>query len=237
MKTLGIIGGLGPMATAYFLQLITQMSDAQTDQEHMEIVIYSKPAIPDRTRYILGQSTDSPLDDMIAVGEKLRQMGADIIAIPCITAHYFHRQLEEQLGVPIIHAIRESALWLEKEKVQTVGVLATDGTLQSGLVQDILTGHGIQPLLLKDESQRELMGMIYDGIKAGKPYDMNCFMRLSDELLAQGAQKLLLACTELSLIKRDHPLSDRYLDLLEVLAGKAVERCGKIREEYRLPTV
>ena len=65
MKTLGVIGGLGPMATAYFLQLVTQMSDAKTDQDHMEIIMLSKPSIPDRTKYIIGQSADNPVGEMI----------------------------------------------------------------------------------------------------------------------------------------------------------------------------
>ena len=68
MKKLGVIGGLGPMATAYFLQLLTQMSDAETDQEHMEILLHSKPRIPDRTRFILGRSGENPLPQMIEVG-------------------------------------------------------------------------------------------------------------------------------------------------------------------------
>ena len=84
MRTLGILGGLGPMATAYFLQLLTQMSDARTDQEHMEILLYSKPSIPDRTDYITGKSEISPVEDMVMAGKKLREMGADILAIPCI---------------------------------------------------------------------------------------------------------------------------------------------------------
>ena len=69
MKKLGVLGGLGPMATAYFLQLLTQMSDAKTDQEHMEIILYSKPSIPDRTKYIIGESEINPVDDMVVVGK------------------------------------------------------------------------------------------------------------------------------------------------------------------------
>ena len=98
MKTLGVIGGLGPMATAYFLQLVTQMSDAKTDQDHMEIIMLSKPSIPDRTKYIIGQSADNPVGEMILAGKKLKEDGADLIAIPCITAHYFHDELEKEMA-------------------------------------------------------------------------------------------------------------------------------------------
>ena len=105
MKKLGVIGGLGPMATAYFYQLITQMSDAGCDQEHMEILLYSKPTIPDRTRYILNNKEENPLDDIVEVGNVLKNAGAEVIAIPCITAHYFHNEIEKAVELPIVHAI------------------------------------------------------------------------------------------------------------------------------------
>ena len=93
------------MATAYFMELLTRMSDAKTDQEHMEVIIYSKPSIPDRTGYILGKSEKSPLPDMLSVGEKLRTAGAELLAMPCITAHYFYEELEKRLGVPVINGL------------------------------------------------------------------------------------------------------------------------------------
>ena len=135
MNMLGIIGGLGPMATAYLMQLLTQMSDAGTDQEHMEIVVYSKPSIPDRTQYILGKSDRSPVPEMVLAGRKLVEFGADLIAVPCITAHYFHDELERQIGIPIINAITETVQCIEQEEIDRVGLMATDGTIQSGLFQ------------------------------------------------------------------------------------------------------
>ena len=92
MKILGVIGGLGPMATAYFVQLVTQMTDAVTDQEHIEMIIHSKPSIPDRTKYILGLSKDNPLPLLLSVEDSLIEQGANIIAIPCITAHFFQNR-------------------------------------------------------------------------------------------------------------------------------------------------
>ena len=112
MKKLGIIGGLGPMATAYFLQLITQMSDAATDQEHMEIYVISKPSIPDRTDYILGLSDRSPAEEMSAVGAQLKSLGAELLAMPCVTGHYFHQEIEKNVmqskKQQIIFSIEES---------------------------------------------------------------------------------------------------------------------------------
>jgi aspartate racemase len=105
---LGVIGGLGPIATAYFYELVIQMTSAKVDQEHIEMLIFSKPSIPDRTEYILGKSKENPVHPMIDIGKLLVGMGADHIAIPCITAHYFHDILSEGIGAPIIHIIKET---------------------------------------------------------------------------------------------------------------------------------
>jgi len=230
MKILGIIGGLGPMASAYFLRLITQMSDADTDQQHMEIVMISKPDIPDRTKYILGEERNSPLPELINVGKKLQYLGADVIAIPCITAHYFHDELERGIGLPVIHAIRETAECLSGRNISKVGIMATDGTLKSALFQSVLEAYNIDYVLPGHAAQQEIMKMIYQCIKAGKPIDMECFKRISDDMFQQGAERILLGCTELSLLKRDYILHTRYLDVMEVLAASAVRQCGRLKD-------
>lgn len=232
MLKLGIIGGLGPMATAYFLQLITQMSEAKKDQEHMEILLYSKPSIPDRTDYILGKSKENPLPSMVQAGKALKTIGADLLAVPCITAHFFHRELEKETGLPVLHAVEETASYLKEEGLCRIGLLATDGTLQSGLFQKSLEKKGMTALVPEAESQKKIMQLIYEEAKAGKEIHLDGFYQVSEELQEQGAQVILLACTELSLIKRDYPLKAGYLDVMEVLAREAVRRCGRLREEY-----
>jgi aspartate racemase len=232
-KKLGVIGGLGPMATAYFMELLTRMSDAKTDQEHMEVIIYSKPSIPDRTGYILGKSEKSPLPDMLSVGEKLRTAGAELLAMPCITAHYFYEELEKRLGVPVINGLSETASYLAGEKKTCVGILATDGTIRSGVLQNMLRERGIRSIVPEENSQKKVMAMVYDEIKAGHRADMEKFEQVSGELFRRGAQVILLACTELSLIKKEHPLPAGYLDILEVMALAAVEKCHRVRVEFR----
>lgn len=221
------------MATAYFLQLLTQMSDAKTDQEHMETLIYSMPSIPDRTGYIVGESEESPVPRMVLCGKKLKESGADIIAIPCITAHYFHKELEDKIGLPIINVIEETVSCIEEEKIGRVGILATDGTIRSGLFQKELKKHGIETVLPEPENQKKVMHIIYNEVKAGKNVDMARFNQISEELFGRGAEAVLLACTELSLIKRDCSLPAGYLDVMEVLARKSVESCNHLREQYR----
>ena len=232
MKKLGVIGGLGPMATVYFLQLITQMSEAETDQEHMEVILHSKPQIPDRTRFILGRSKEDPMPQMVEVGKGLACQGAEVIAIPCITAHYFQQQLEEKIGIPVVNAIEETALSLQKAGITRVGILATNGTIESGLFRDSLIRREISFVTPSPEGQKQVMHLIYENVKAGRQVELSRFREVSEELFGKGAQVLLLACTELSLIKRDYPIGEGYLDVLEVLARKAVLSCGHLKNKY-----
>lgn len=225
MKLLGVIGGLGPMATVYFLQLITGLTHAVIDQEHLEILVHSKPQIPDRTKYILGQSKENPLPGMIEVGKGLASQGAQIIAIPCITAHFFHKELEDGIGIPVLNAIEETAAYLKNRGIMRAGIMATAGTIESGLFQNTFSEYGIQAIKPDPSDQSKVMEIIYDQVKAGKPVNMELFTEISDHLRNKGAQILLLACTELSLIKRDHDLSEDYLDVMEVLAERAVSLC------------
>lgn len=233
MKKAGVIGGLGPMAMVYFLQLITEMTDAATDQEHIELLVHSKPQTPDRTGYILGRSKESPLPVLTKVGVELKQSGADFIAIPCITAHFFQQELERQIGCPILHAIEETAAYLKEEQITKIGLMATDGTIESRLFQQIMEQYGIECCVPEKENQQNVMHLIYNNVKAGRQPEMERFHKVSEALFADGAQVILLGCTELSLIKRDNKLNEGFLDVLEVLARQVVIKAqASVKPEY-----
>lgn len=233
MKKLGVIGGLGPMATAFFMQMVIEMTDARTDQEHIEMLIHNCPWIPDRTSYILGRSSENPCIPMAEIGKKLAADGAELIAIPCITANYFFDELAKQIGVPVIHSIRESVSYLRARGVKTVGVMATDGTIQSGLFDAALHEAGIGGIIPSPEMQRYVMDLIYEDVKAGRPIEMDKFHAVSEELKNNGAEVILLGCTELSMIRRDEQIGAGYLDVMQVLAKCSVELCGKLKQEYK----
>ncbi len=232
--TLGVIGGLGPIATAHFMELIIRMTEAATDQEHLDMIIYNHPSIPDRTSYILDPTKPNPLPEMVRIGNALARQGAKLIAIPCMTAHYFHRDLTSYIQAPIVHAIHETAVHLKKHGIRTAGILATDGTIRSKLFQQELQKHGITPVIPGPAGQRGVMSVIYDDIKANRPAEMDKFDLASRELREQGAEAIILGCTELSLVKRDYPIGAGYLDAMEVLAQTCVRLCGgKLKEEYQ----
>ena len=216
------------MATAYFMQLVINMTKAETDQEHLEMIIYNCPTIPDRTAYILGHSNDSPLPKIIELGKRLKEQEVSCIAIPCITAHYFHQELEEAIGLPVIHGIRETALLLKEKNVKTVGIMATDGTVQSRIFQEELEKLGMEALVPRADMQRKVMSLIYDDVKKGKEPDLKSFFEIKDYLMEEeGVQAIVLGCTELSVIKRDYDLGDGICDAMEVLVKKAISICGK----------
>jgi aspartate racemase len=225
-KTLGVIGGLGPLATALFLELVILMTDAACDQEHLDMVIFNSPWVPDRTRFLLGQSLDSPLPPMIDIGRRLSSEGCHCIAVPCITAHAFYRELSEAIDRPILHMVRETARHLKDAGVSAAGICATDGTLAANLFQTELGALGIRSVVPSEAAQRDVMGIIYDDVKAGRPADREKFGAVSAELRRNGAEAIVLGCTELSLVKREAELGAGYLDAMEVLAAESVKACG-----------
>ena len=230
---LGVIGGLGPMATAYYLELMISMTDVARDQDHPEMVVLNIPTIPDRTAYILGQSSESPLEPMVALGQQLKALGATVLATPCITAHYFHEALQDGIGLPLIHGIRCVAELLQNAGIRKVGLMATDGTVQSGIFQRHIEALGMELVVPDEEGQRGVMTLIYDQIKAGVPADMALFGSIRDGLRQKGAQVIVLGCTELSLLKKQTPLGDGFVDALEVLAKESVIACGKpVKPEF-----
>lgn len=232
-KLLGVIGGLGPLATTHFMELVIGMTEADTDQDNVDMIVYNFPSIPDRTGYILGSNLRSPLPGLLTVGRSLARQGADYIAVPCMTAHFFYEELKAGIPAEIIHGIRETVGYLKSRGLTSAGIMATDGTLASNLFVRELIDAGILPVLPSEERQEDVMHLIYRNIKAGKPVEMDRFCSVEEELRAKGAQAIILGCTELSLIKRDHSLGPGFLDAMEVLARSAILKCGgKLKAEY-----
>ncbi len=233
-KILGVIGGLGPLATAHFMELTVHMTDVVEDQQHLPMILYSMPYIPDRTAYILDNSKENPLPEMLCIGQALCRQGAGCIAIPCITAHYFFDRLEDGIPAPIINGVRETVRHLKQRGIRKAGIMATSGTIQSGIFHRELTAQGLEPIVPDETGQEDVMHLIFQNIKAGKPAQMDRFDAAAQNLRSRGAEAIILGCTELSLIKRDYPIGPGFIDAMEVLAQQSVIACGKpLKKEYR----
>ena len=136
-KTLGILGGLGPMSSVYFCELMTCHTAAECDQDHVNFILSSRADTPDRTAFITGKSTDNPVNVMCGEVQRLISAGAEVIAIPCNTAHYFYNAISEMASVPVINIIKQTALFCKRSGVGKVGILATEGTICSGAYTDV----------------------------------------------------------------------------------------------------
>ncbi len=232
-EVLGIIGGMGPMASAYFQRLIVSMTDADVDQQHLPTILLNIPTIPDRTAFLLGKSSESPVPVLRQAAKTLELTGATRFAVTCVTSHCFYDEVAPECGIPWIHAVRETAKLLKESGVKKAGILATSGTVQTGLFQTELQKAGIAWEIPDQEGQQSVMHLIYQNVKAGKPVEMERFDRVVNSLKTAGCEVCILGCTELSLIKRDYQVNG-CLDVLEVLARASVLQCGKkLRAEYQ----
>ncbi len=224
---LGVLGGLGPMSTFYFCELLTQHTSATADADHIDMLISSRATTPDRTAFILGKSDLDPLPVMLEEANRLVASGANLLVIPCNTAHYFYKGLSERVSVPMLNIIEETVLHLKHLGVTTFGLLATEGTVASRAYEKICEQHGLTCLLPTKEQQKKISSIIYDCIKQNRPADLSAFLEIARDLQKRGADRLVLGCTELSLLKPQLPEDFPVLDSLEVLAYKTICACHK----------
>lgn len=226
---LGVLGGMGPQATNTFYQRLIDRTQAESDQEHLQVLIWSDAKIPDRTAGILGgpQEAEKVYEALRAGAKLLEGAGCTVLAIPCNTSHYFADRLQGELKIPLIHMIRETVSAIAATGKKTVGILATDGTVRTGIYQTELTAAGLTPVVPPEDLQRVVMSIIYDEIKKGETGSREKFGEVDAWLRQAGCDCAILGCTELSVYRTLHSLPPFYIDAMEVLAEQAILRCGK----------
>ena len=228
-KILGVLGGLGPLATVYFMDLIVKMTEAKKDQEHISMIVLNHAAIPDRTEFILDASKPNPLPMMIEDAKKLQLAGADYVVMPCNTAHFFYEQIQHNLDIPMLNIIEETVKFARDEKnVKKLGIRATKGTVSAGSYQRMCEKYGIEWAIPSLQDEQSLMNIIYNQVKAGKEVNISEFLKIIENMKADGCDAVTLGCTELSVINKDFALGrEDIIDSLEVLAKRSIELCGK----------
>ena len=222
-KTIGILGGMGPEATAELFLRIIRAAKAKRDQDHPRVIIYSNSKIPDRTGAIL-HGGPSPLPMMVETGRALQRAGADFLIMPCNTAHHYFQELQEALEVPVLHMIDLSARVAQALGVGRVGLLATDGTLATGLYQESYDRFQVETLAPSPQDQKRVMEAIYTHIKAGDLEEgRKLILEVSRALIQEGAEAVVCGCTEVSLVLRQGDLEVPVIDPMETLAEEAVK--------------
>lgn len=225
---LGVLGGMGPQATNTFYQRIIDRTQAETDQEHLRVLIWSDAKIPDRTAGILGtpDQAEAVYAALLAGAKLLEGAGCTVLAIPCNTSHYFADRLQGDIAIPLIHMPRETVAVLAADGKKRVGILATDGTVQTGIYQRECAARGIEAVAPPADVQKLVMSIIYDEIKRGEKGSREKFAAIDRWLRASGCDAAILGCTELSVYRTYHGLPDYYLDAMEILAERCITACG-----------
>ena len=223
----GILGGMGPLAGVRLQQLIIEATPATRDQEHLEVVCFTNPHIPDRTESLACNNGSAYLASLISSARILESTGVTTIVIPCNTAHARLESLQKNISIPVLDMI---SLALESIAASCqgrarIGLLATDGTLRERVYENLGDKHGFSFVLPNSADQQRLMTTIYD-IKGGKKNGVrNTIMGIASRLVSRGADAMLFGCTELSLYAKHNMfsmLSVPLIDPLRVVAHKLV---------------
>ena len=227
-KTIGILGGMGPLATADLFRKIVVMTKADSDNDHIRIFIDNNAAIPDRTAAILRGGKD-PTEEMASALRNLEKCGADCVIVPCNTAHYFIPRLQEMSDIPILNMLEITAREAAKRFPGKKGaILATTGTLSTGLYDRALAAAGVDTVVPDEAQQKTLMYLIYDVVKASRPLReaAETWAGLLDELRGRGADYFILGCTELPILADNLDAPGPFIDPTSELAAAAIRFCG-----------
>ena len=228
---LGIIGGMGSVAAAYFFKRVVELTPATTDQEYIETFVHNNTAIPDRTTGIL-YGGPTPVTELHRSVKVLNEMGADYIVIACMTSHYFIPELQKNSKAIIIDGIEETVKYvaLNLPGVKSVGILASTGNIKMSLFQNKFQKAGIRPIVFGDRDQETyFMEPIYKewGIKAGyvtgKPRER--FLEGAHLLIHSGADAIVGGCSEIPLVIKPDDLKVPLIDSIDILISSAIGRC------------
>lgn len=225
-KTVGILGGMGPKATADLFNKIVDFTEAKSDQEHIHILIDNNVNIPDRTSFILGKG-DNPIGELVETAVRLRNNGADLIIMPCNTAHYFYDKLIDAVEVPFINMIEEVGKYiLEHYGKCKVGLLATTGTYQGGVYERYCQKYGIEIVTPNEDGKKKLLDLIYR-VKAGeRDFSLDYINEFLREFRESNINVVILGCTELPLVfdPLKEELNDfNFISSTDILARKTVD--------------
>ncbi len=210
---IGVLGGMGPMATVDFMRKVILLTPVSRDQDHLPLIAYSVPQVPDRSASIV-EGTESPLPAMIQGLRTLVRAGVECIAIPCNTAHHWYDDLARESSVPVLHIVDAAG----------VGLLATAGTLNVGIYQARLASRGYECILPDDGDMETLVTPGIGLVKAGRMAQAEELLRAAaDNLLGRGAGAVILGCTEIPVALKDSDASGgRYVDATAALAEACV---------------
>ena len=221
---LGVLGGMGPLATVDFMQKIIALSSVGCDQEHIPMMVHNVPQIPDRTASILHQGED-PFPALLKGLRTLERSGAQCVVMPCNTVHYWFERLSQQTALPMISILDSVSSAIRERGIQRVGLMATHATMATGIYKQRIEADGGECLAPRAQEQEALMQAIYD-IKANRLDDGRQGMeKVFNQLMADGAQAVILGCTEIPVGLADtvNQRPEQCIDATALLAQACVD--------------
>lgn len=230
-RTIGVLGGMGPAATVDFVSKIVSLTDAERDQEHMPLIVHNVPQIPDRSTAILAGS-DAPLASLIDGVRTLERAGADVIAVACNTAHYWHDQMSRSTACRMLHIVDVVKRKLAEAGVRRVALLATSGTVRSAIYQRRLAGV-VEDVMIPNDAGQETVDEAIRSVKSGGGHDA-AVLAVAGSLLVRGADIIILGCTELPIAFSGSRLEPYCLDVTAALAESCIIAAGgRVRSSAR----
>lgn len=227
---LGVIGGMGPKATSVFFEKVIEKTDANKDQEHINMIVLNHATLPDRTTTILENRGEDFLKHIKNDIELLENARVKNIAIPCNTSHYFYDDMVKFTNVNIINMVEETVKEVLNKygKDSKVGILATKGTISSGVYNKVFEKYNMNLHVPSENIQKQTMKIIYDNVKGDLDQDSSELEAVINDLLTKdNCDCIILACTELSCIKLSDDSKKHCIDAMEVLVERSIELCGK----------
>ena len=230
MYKLGVIGGMGPLATVKFYDKVVLNTEAHNDNEHIDLIVLNHSTMPDRTKCIIENKDTEFLNEIKKDLEILERIGIDIVAIPCNTSHYFYDEFKNFTNLKIINMIEETILEIKRRGIKKVAVFGTLGTLNSKVYNKYAKENGIEVKELSLEDKKTVMDIIYK-IKETNNLESKDFVEILNRYCNDKTIGII-ACTELSLL--DIPENLNTIDALDVLVNKSIEYSGaKIKNKYK----
>ena len=230
MYKLGVIGGMGPLATVKFYDKIVLNTEAHNDNEHIDLIVLNHSTMPDRTKCIIENKDTEFLNEIKKDLEILERIGIDVVAIPCNTSHYFYDEFKNFTNLKIINMIEETILEIKRRGIKKVAVFGTLGTLNSKVYNKYAKENGIEVKELSLEDKKTVMDIIYK-IKETNNLESKDFVEILNRYCNDKTIGII-ACTELSLL--DIPENLNTIDALDVLVNKSIEYSGaKIKNKYK----
>ncbi|PUB24903.1 aspartate racemase [Promicromonospora sp. AC04] len=239
----GVLGGVGPLATVLFMERVVRLTEAARDQDHVDMVVLQHATVPDRTAFVLGRSPDDPGPVLAADARRLAALGTDFLVLPCNTAHAFAGAVGAATSAPLlsmvdvtVSAVLASDTWsgrLSGPRPEAVGLLATEGTIASGVYLEAFGARGIKTLVPDVADQATVTSLIYDGVKAGRGGDLSALDGVVANLRKRGAGAIVLGCTELS-VAAEATSPDLLPDVVLVDSLDELARATVLRAGHRL---